>query len=80
MEQATHSGEVNVGITEGLLSTNDIAGELGEVLIGKKKGRQQDRDITIFDSTGLAIQDIALAEFVYKKAKKVGAGRELVLF
>lgn len=58
--QAVHSGEVNVPIQKGLFSEEMIAGTLGEVVIGKKK-RESAGEITVFDSTGLAIQDLAIA-------------------
>ena len=72
--QASHSGEVNVPISKKLLSVKDICAELGEVIAGRKKGRRSDSDITVFDSTGLAIQDVATADMVYRKAltKKIG--------
>lgn len=72
--QASHSGEINVSISKGIVTKKDIYATLGEVLIGKKKGRTSPREITIFDSTGLAIQDVAVANLVYKKAvkKKIG--------
>jgi len=59
--QAVHSGEINVPIAKGLYSEASIAGTLGEVVIGKKKRVRPD-EITIFDSTGLAIQDLAIAK------------------
>ncbi|MCU0631556.1 MAG: ornithine cyclodeaminase family protein [Methanolinea sp.] len=58
--QAVHSGEVNVPIRMGLFSEGMIAGTLGEVILGMKK-RMRPEEITIFDSTGLAIQDLAIA-------------------
>jgi len=72
--QASHSGEINVPFSKGLLSEKDIYCELGEVITGKKKARTSDTDITVFDSTGLAIQDVATANMVYQKAleKKIG--------
>jgi len=70
MAQATHSGEVNVPITQGLYRPEDIAGTLGEVVIGKKKREGPDR-ITIFDSTGLAIQDLAIAAIVMQKGTAI---------
>ena len=72
--QASHSGEINVPLSKGLLSEKDIFCELGEVITGKKKARTRDSDITVFDSTGLAIQDVATANMVYMKAleKKIG--------
>ena len=59
-EQATHSGEINVPVQQGLFSPDDIAGTLGEVIIGKN-GRWKKEEITIFDSTGIAITDLAAA-------------------
>jgi len=79
IEQACHSGEINVPISKGIISRADIYAELGEIIAGKKVGRVTDSEITIFDSTGLAIQDIATALIVYKKAKEQGLGSEVEL-
>jgi alanine dehydrogenase len=67
MAQGMESGEVNVPLQKGLLKPEDIIGELGEVLIGKKDGRTSDDEITVFSSTGLAIQDIACGAVVLRK-------------
>ncbi|HUU76564.1 MAG TPA: ornithine cyclodeaminase family protein [Methanoregulaceae archaeon] len=64
--QAVHSGEINVPISLGLFSPEQIKGTLGELVIGKKKRNARD-EITIFDSTGLAIQDLAIAEIAMRK-------------
>ena len=64
--QGTESGEVNVPLREGLISHDDILGELGDVLIGRIEGRMDENDVTIFSSTGLAIQDIAVASLVLR--------------
>lgn len=69
MAQAVHSGEVNVPITNGLYRSGEIAGTLGEVVIGKKKRSSPDA-ITIFDSTGLAIQDLAIAKIAMQHGRK----------
>jgi alanine dehydrogenase len=69
-EQAVHSGEVNVPISSGIYHEKDIAGTLGEVVIGKKKRAGPDA-ITVFDSTGLAIQDLAIAKIAMKHGRKV---------
>ena len=66
LEQAVHSGEVNVPIRDGLFTPEEIVGTLGEVLIGKVQKRNTDA-ITIFDSTGIAISDLAAAYEVLKK-------------
>jgi len=68
--QAVHSGEINVPIREGLFRETDIAGTLGEVVIGKKKRARSD-SITIFDSTGLAIQDLAIAHIAMEHGRKI---------
>lgn len=68
--QAVHSGEVNVPIAKGLYRESEIAGTLGEVVIGKKK-RTNPQSITIFDSTGLAIQDLAIAKIAMQHGKKI---------
>ncbi|GBC98243.1 Delta(1)-pyrroline-2-carboxylate reductase [bacterium HR17] len=67
LTQGMESGEVNVPLRQGLLQPDDIAGELGEVLVGKKPGRLQPDDITVFSSTGLAIQDIACGGVLLRK-------------
>ena len=70
IEQASHSGEINVPLSQGRIKVENIYGILGEVIANMKKGRENDKEITIFDSTGLAIQDIACAKLVYEKAIK----------
>jgi alanine dehydrogenase len=59
-EQASHNGDLVHAVEAGLLGRKDVA-QLGDVLIGKAEGRQTNQDITIFDSTGLAIQDLGIA-------------------
>ena len=68
--QAVHSGEINVPISNGIYRAADIAGTLGEVVIGKKKRAGPDT-ITIFDSTGLAIQDLAIAKIAMQHGKTI---------
>ncbi len=79
LEQALHSGEVNVPFSRGLFRKEDIYGELGEIVIGKKQGRTSPSEITLFDSTGLAIQDVVVAWMVYRKARRLGKGEEIEL-
>jgi alanine dehydrogenase len=59
-EQASHNGDLAHGVEAGVL-TRDDATQLGDVLAGSAEGRRSDEDITVFDSTGLAIQDLAIA-------------------
>ena len=78
-EQTTHSGEINVPYSAGTLTDSDIYGALGEIVIGEKAGREAADGITVFDSTGLAIQDVAAARVVYTAAKEAGNGTEFDL-
>jgi alanine dehydrogenase len=59
-EQASHGGETAAAVEQGRISRSDVT-ELGAVLAGDTPGRQSDSDMTLFDSTGLAIQDLAVA-------------------
>ena len=73
-EQTTHSGEINVPWSEGVLDDDDIYGSVGEIVTEKKPGRTADDGISVFDSTGLAIQDVAAAHVVYEHATEHGNG------
>ncbi len=78
--QALHSGEVNVPLSKHYISENDIHAQLGEVITGLKPGRTSEEEITIFDSTGLAIQDVASAHLVYERAVSKKLGRQVRMF
>lgn len=69
IKQASHSGEINVPLSEGVIKIEDVYSTLGEIVANMKEGRKNNEELTIFDSTGLAIQDIACAKLVYEKAK-----------
>jgi alanine dehydrogenase len=73
-EQCTHSGEINVPWEEGLLTDADISAELGEIVTAEKPGRTPEDGVTVFDSTGLAIQDVAAAHVVYERADEQDNG------
>jgi len=77
--QAIHGGEINVPFSKGVITRGDIYTDLGEVVTGKKSGRTSGKEITIFDSTGLAVQDIATEWVIYKKAREAGKGIEVEL-
>jgi ornithine cyclodeaminase/alanine dehydrogenase-like protein (mu-crystallin family) len=65
-EQASHNGDIGRAVDAGSLRRDDVA-ELGRVLLGEEEGRRSDEEITIFDSTGLAVQDLAVAIAVYER-------------
>jgi len=67
-EQCTHSGEINVPYGAGILDDGDVYGEIGEIVVGELAGRTDATGVTVFDSTGLAIQDVAAAHVVYEHA------------
>lgn len=79
-EQASYSGEINVPLSQGKLKPKDIWGELGEIVAGLKKGRTSGDEITVFVSTGLAIQDAVTANIAYKNAmaRRIGQTVEVI--
>jgi len=79
LEHSSHSGEINVPLAQGIISEKDIYGEMGEIALGRKPGRASPNEITVFASTGVAIQDIAVAEVVYRKAVTQGFGTKIDL-
>ncbi len=76
IRQCRTDGEINVPLSEGLISEADIAGEIGEVIAGRKKGRTSEEEITLFDSTGIALQDSATVPLEYERAMAAGVGIE----
>jgi ornithine cyclodeaminase/alanine dehydrogenase-like protein (mu-crystallin family) len=70
-EQASHNGDLVHAIEAGVLARDDVS-QLGDVLIGTAEGRKSDDDITVFDSTGLAIQDLAIALAALESADELG--------
>lgn len=76
IRQCRTDGEINVPLSEGLITEADIAGEIGEVITGKKQGRTSDDEITLFDSTGIALQDSATVPLEYERALAAGVGIE----
>jgi alanine dehydrogenase len=72
LEQAGGSGEINVPIEKGAYSISEVYGTLAELVAGKKQGRTNDADITVFDSTGVAVEDIAVAKLLFEEAQNRG--------
>ena len=66
-EQASHGGELAAAVAAARISRDDVA-QIGDVLIGTAEGRHSPADITLFDSTGLALQDLAVALVALKSA------------
>jgi ornithine cyclodeaminase/alanine dehydrogenase len=78
IHQATASGEINVPLANGDFTVNEIAGTLGEVVAGVQP-RPEHATTTVFDSTGLAVQDVSLARAIYETARARSIGREIDL-
>ncbi len=66
-EQSSHGGEINVPLSKGIVTRKDIYADIGEIVGGKKQGRTSPKQVTVFDSTGLAIQDVSVAGEVLKR-------------
>lgn len=79
INQARHGGEVNVPLSKKEISEDDIDGSLADLVSGKLKGRANDDEVTVFDSTGLAIEDIALGALVYERAIEKSFGIKVEL-
>src|SRR5712691_1147472 len=76
IRQCRTDGEINVPLAQGLISEDDVAGEIGEVITGKKPARTSDSEVTVFDSTGIALQDSATVPLEYERAVAAGVGVE----
>jgi alanine dehydrogenase len=76
IRQCRTDGEINVALREGLITEEGIAGEIGKVIAGQLEGRQSDDQVTVFDSTGIALQDSATVPLEYERAVAAGVGIE----
>ena len=65
------SGDYLIPLKEGVIDASKIAGEIGEVLVGKKEGRTSEGEITFFKSLGIAIEDVAAARVLYEKSNSI---------
>jgi alanine dehydrogenase len=79
LEQCATIGDLHHALDAGVMSRDQVRGELGQVLAGVRPGRETAEEIIIFDSTGTALQDVAAAAVVYEKAIRAGAGTRVEL-
>jgi alanine dehydrogenase len=77
VDQCAVMGDLHHALDAGLVTRADVHAELGEIVAGKKAGRESPEEITIFDSTGIALQDVAAAAILYEKAQRQGLGVRL---
>jgi ornithine cyclodeaminase/alanine dehydrogenase len=73
------SGDLLLAVEEGAVATTDVAGELGQVLSGSVAGREFSDQITLFDSVGIGLQDLAIGRVLYDAALERGIGLHLDL-
>ncbi len=79
LEQCATVGELHHAIEAGLMTRQEVHGELGSIVAGRIPGRTTDEEITIFDATGTALQDVAAAVAVYRRARERGIGSPIDL-
>src|SRR5205814_9859465 len=73
------AGDIVQGIREGRFSAAHIAGEIGEVLLGRVRGRRSPDDVVIFKSLGMAVEDVAAAHLAYRRAREKGMGQGIAI-
>jgi alanine dehydrogenase len=79
LDQCSHVGELHHALNSGM-RREDVHAELGEIILGKKPGRESQDEIIVFDSTGTSLQDVASAAAVYNKALESRQGKEFDFF
>ena len=70
----SESGDILIPLEEGIITEEDFTGDLGDVLLGKVVGRENDDEIIVFETVGVAAQDLVAAKEIYEKAIKAGVG------
>ena len=79
VEQCVRLGEVHHTVEDGTISVDDIHAELGEILLGQKRGREREEEITVCDLTGIAAQDVVTSQLVYERALKAKIGSYITI-
>jgi ornithine cyclodeaminase/alanine dehydrogenase-like protein (mu-crystallin family) len=77
LEQAVRIGDLRHAIEGGFMTVSQVYAELPDLVAGRKPGRTSEDQVFIFDSTGVAVQDVAAAALVYQRAVGKGAGRTI---
>jgi alanine dehydrogenase len=80
LEQCALIGDLHHAIAQGFVTREDVHAELGEVVAGRKQGRTSDEEIIVFDSTGMALQDVIAAATVYERAVSAGHATTMNFF
>ena len=77
LEQAATMGDLHHALEAGAVRREDVLGELADVICGRVRGRTSDDETFVFDSTGTALQDVAVASIAVRRALERGAGTEI---
>jgi ornithine cyclodeaminase/alanine dehydrogenase-like protein (mu-crystallin family) len=79
LDQCVAIGDLHHAIDAGVMTRNDVHAELADVVSGRRSGRSSPNEITVFDSTGTALEDVAAAATVYARASAAGRGTMIQL-
>ncbi len=79
LDQCSSIGDLHHALDAGAMRREDVHAELAEVIVGRKPGRRSREEITVFDSTGTALEDVAAAATIYEKALTAGVGLAVAL-
>jgi alanine dehydrogenase len=74
VEQCAIMGDLHHALEAGVVTLTDVHAELGAIVAGREPGRESDEEIIVFDSTGMALQDVAAAAMLFEKAERQGSG------
>ncbi|ALC85260.1 alanine dehydrogenase [Bacillus sp. FJAT-22090] len=74
IEHCVQVGEIELPLKQGIITEGNINGEIGDLILGKIKGRSNDEQITVFDATGMALLDIYTAKIALQTAEEKGLG------
>ena len=80
MGTAMHDlGDLLLAIADGTITEAQVVAEIGDVIAGSRVGRTSADEITLYNSVGIAIQDVAIGSLLVEKARAAGVGREIDL-
>jgi ornithine cyclodeaminase len=71
---ANEAGDFLIARSEGAIRDDHLLGEIGEVFSGKIRGRLSSDDVTVYESLGIAVEDLAAAHFIHERAKETNSG------
>ncbi|MDF2066553.1 ornithine cyclodeaminase family protein [Bacillus sp. Cr_A10] len=74
MEHCVQVGEIELPLKQGIITESNINGEIGDLILGKIKGRSNDEQVTVFDATGMALLDLYTAKIALQTAEEKGLG------